>query len=388
MDSGDPLWSCGAGRPQSTTIVMEPDVVSGDVCSGLRASGDHKGSPLRSGAQSQSTALQSRPGDDQATLLDVRNLVTSIKGRHRDFRAVDDVSFQVQRGEIFGVVGESGCGKSMTALSLMQLLPVNAENSGGQVLFEGTDLLTLKDREMRRIRGNAMSMVFQEPMTALDPAFTIGAQITEVIRAHSNVSGGEARDRAATMLDRLGISNAASRLDNYPHQFSGGMRQRAMLALALVMNPKLLIADEPTTALDVTIQAQILDLIADLRSEMGLSVLLITHNLGVVNEIADRVAVMYAGEIVEIGDVRQIFTDPQHPYTQGLLRSMPYLVSRQPRLHVIPGRVPDLRAMPAACRFAARCPNRIEICTETHPDLRETDPSHELRCYNPTPYGN
>lgn len=327
-------------------------------------------------------------GGDQATLLDVRNLVTSIKGRSRDFRAVDDVSFQVKRGEIFGVVGESGCGKSMTALSLMQLIPVNAEISGGQILFEGTDLLRLREREMRRIRGNEMSMVFQEPMTALDPAFTVGAQITEVIRAHTNASRDEARDRAAAMLDRLGISNAANRLDNYPHQFSGGMRQRVMLALALVMNPKLLVADEPTTALDVTIQAQILDLIANLRREMGLSVLLITHNLGVVNEIADRVAVMYAGEIVEIGDVQQIFSNSQHPYTQGLLKSMPYLVSRQPRLHVIPGRVPDLRAMPAACRFAARCPNRIEICTEIHPDLRETSPIHELRCYNPTPYSD
>jgi oligopeptide/dipeptide ABC transporter ATP-binding protein len=188
------------------------------------------------------------------------------------------------------------------------------------------------------------------------------------------------------MLDRLGIPNAARRLDSYPHQFSGGMRQRVMLALALVMNPKLLIADEPTTALDVTIQAQILDLIADLRRELGLSVVLITHNLGVIHEVADRVAVMYAGEIVEIGSVERIFTDPQHPYTQGLLKSMPYLHERQPSLYVIPGRVPELWAMPPACRFAARCPNRIVPCTETHPDLRETAPDHELRCYNPTPF--
>ena len=324
--------------------------------------------------------------DATSALLDVRNLVTSIKGRNQEFHAVDDVSFQVGRGEIFGVVGESGCGKSMTALSLMRLLPVNAEISGGTVLFEGTDLLQLTEGEMRNIRGNEMSMVFQEPMTALDPAFTIGTQITEVIHAHSKVSGDEARSRTIAMLEWLGIPNAASRLDTYPHQFSGGMRQRVMLALALVMHPKLLIADEPTTALDVTIQAQILDLIVDLRRDLGLSMVLITHNLGVVNEIADRVAVMYAGEIVEVGDVRQIFTDPQHPYTQGLLRSMPYLASKNPRLHVIPGRVPELKAMPSACRFAPRCSNRIDVCTETHPDLRETSHNHELRCYNPTPY--
>jgi peptide/nickel transport system ATP-binding protein len=319
-------------------------------------------------------------------LLDVRHLQTSLEGRRGMFPAVDDVSFQVRQGEIFGLVGESGCGKSMTALSLMRLLPQNARVTNGEIVFDGIDLLSLGERQMRRIRGNAISMVFQEPMTALDPSFTIGTQIAEVVHAHNQVSKDEARERAAAMLEQLGISNARQRLDNYPHQFSGGMRQRVMLALALVMNPQLLIADEPTTALDVTIQAQILDLIVDLRRELGLSVVLITHNLGVVHDVADRVAVMYAGEIVEIGDVRTIFADPQHPYTQGLLRSMPYLVSRQPSLHVIPGRVPDLRAMPTACRFAARCPNRIEICTERHPALEETSPNHELRCYNPTPF--
>ncbi len=300
--------------------------------------------------------------------------------------AVDNVSFQVNHGEIFGVVGESGCGKSMTALSLMRLIPVNSAITNGQILFEGTDLVRLSEREMRRIRGNQMSMVFQEPMTALDPSFTVGTQITEVIHAHSSATKEEAQTRAIDMLDRLGISNASDRLDSYPHQFSGGMRQRVMMALALVMNPKLLVADEPTTALDVTIQAQILDLIAELRQDMGLSVLLITHNLGVVSEVADRMAVMYAGEIVETGTVRRIFSDPQHPYTQGLLKSMPYLTARKPRLHVIPGRVPDLRAMPSACRFAARCPNRIDICTEHHPELEVKVGTHEIRCYNPTPY--
>ncbi len=321
-------------------------------------------------------------------LLEVNNLVTSILGRKQHLNAVDDVSFDVGKGEIFGVVGESGCGKSMTALSILRLIPVNAAITAGSIHFNGVDLTRLSEKEMRRIRGNQISMVFQEPMTALDPSFTIGTQITEVIHAHTNVSKDEARTRAVDMLDRLGITNAANRLDSYPHQFSGGMRQRVMLALALVMNPQLLIADEPTTALDVTIQAQILDLIADLRREMGLSVLLITHNLGVVHQVADRVAVMYAGEIVEIGPVEQIFSDPQHPYTQGLLRSMPYLTGRKDRLYVIPGRVPELRAMPSACRFAARCRNRIDICTQSHPPLEETAPRHALRCYNPTPYAD
>ncbi|MCC6944691.1 MAG: ABC transporter ATP-binding protein [Thermomicrobiales bacterium] len=319
-------------------------------------------------------------------LLEVRDLVTSIKGRKQDLHAVDHVSFDVGKGEIFGVVGESGCGKSMTALSILRLIPANAAITNGSIQFSGTDLTRLSNGEMRKIRGNRISMVFQEPMTALDPSFTVGTQITEVIHAHSKVSKDEARERAARMLDRLGITNAASRLDSYPHQFSGGMRQRVMMALALVMNPELLIADEPTTALDVTIQAQILDLIAELRRDMGLSVLLITHNLGVVHEVADRVAVMYAGEIVEIGPVQQIFSNPQHPYTQGLLRSMPYLTERQDRLYVIPGRVPELRAMPTGCRFAARCRNRIDICTQQHPLLEENEPRHALRCFNPMPY--
>ncbi|MBA2519236.1 MAG: ABC transporter ATP-binding protein [Chloroflexia bacterium] len=331
-------------------------------------------------------SLHQGAADAGPPLLEVRHLVTEIQSRQRRLRAVDGVSFQVRRGEILGLVGESGCGKSMTALSLMRLLPPAATIAQGEVWFDGQDLLRLSPKAMRRIRGHRMSMVFQEPMTALDPAFTIGSQITEVIHAHGTDSAAAARARAAAMLDRLGIPNAARRLDSYPHQFSGGMRQRVMLALALVMNPQLLIADEPTTALDVTIQAQILDLVADLRRELGLGVVLITHNLGVIHEIADRVAVMYAGEIVEIGSVARIFSDPKHPYTQGLLRSMPYLYERRPSLHVIAGRVPDLGIMPRACRFAARCANRIDQCTETHPELREADRDHELRCYNPTPF--
>jgi oligopeptide/dipeptide ABC transporter ATP-binding protein len=238
---------------------------------------------------------------------------------------------------------------------------------------------------MRRLRGKEVSMVFQEPMTSLDPAFTVGQQLVEAIRAHGRVPRSDARARALEMLDLVGIPNPTKRLDSYPHQFSGGMRQRAMLAIALALEPKLLIADEPTTALDVTIQAQILELVARLRDELGMSVLLITHNLAVVHEIADRVAVMYAGEIVENGPVATIFDDPQHPYTQGLLRSMPGLTPRGEYLAVIPGRVPELHQLPSGCRFAPRCPNRIERCA-LHPDLRRVAPGHELRCTNPTPF--
>jgi oligopeptide/dipeptide ABC transporter ATP-binding protein len=330
------------------------------------------------------TAQPPSRGQADQPVLEVHNLITEIQSRRRQLRAVDNVSLQVGRGEILGLLGESGCGKSMTALSLMRLLPPAARISQGTIQFEGRDLSTLSAAEMRRIRGNRMSMVFQEPMTALDPAFTIGDQIIEVVRTHARVSREEARDRAVAMLDRLGIPNASRRIASYPHEFSGGMRQRAMLALALVMNPSLLVADEPTTALDVTVQAQILDLISELRAEMGLSVILITHNLGVINEVADRVAVMYAGEIVEVGRVAQIFSDPQHPYTQGLLKSMPYLHELRPRLHVIPGRVPELWAMPHACRFAARCANRIAQCTESHPALEEDNSGYALRCFNPT----
>jgi len=325
-------------------------------------------------------------GASETPLLDVQHLTTTVRSRGQALRAVDDVSFQVGRREILGLVGESGCGKSLTALSIMRLLPLTVGIAAGSVHFDGRDLLRLRPADMRRLRGDDLAMVFQEPMTALDPAFTVGYQIVETIRAHSDLGHDAARARAVAMLDRLGIPQAARRIDAYPHEFSGGMRQRVMLALALVMQPKLLLADEPTTALDVTVQAQILDLIAELRHEMGLSVILITHNLGVVHEVADRVAVMYAGEIVETGTVAQIFDDPRHPYTQGLLKSMPYLSKRQESLYVIPGRVPELWAMPPACRFAARCGNRIKPCLARHPDLVEIEPTHELRCVNPTPF--
>jgi oligopeptide/dipeptide ABC transporter ATP-binding protein len=320
---------------------------------------------------------------DAATVLRVEGLVVEVAGRRGSVPAVDGVSFSLGRGEILGVVGESGCGKTMTALSLLRLLPDVARISQGRIMLDERDLVGLKQREMRAVRGNDISMVFQEPMASLDPAFTIGRQLTETIKAHRKVTKEQARTRAVEMLERVGIPNASGRLDDYPHQFSGGMRQRVMLALSLALEPQVLVADEPTTALDVTIQAQILELIAGLRDEMGMSVILITHSLAVVHEIADRVAVMYAGEIVENATVAELYANPRHPYTQGLLRSMPGRATRGQRLAVIPGRVPELGDKPRGCWFAPRCPNRIEPCTATHPPLEPTAPNHDLRCYNP-----
>jgi peptide/nickel transport system ATP-binding protein len=318
------------------------------------------------------------------TVLDVQDLVVEVRGRRGSVPAVDGVSFSLGRGEILGLVGESGCGKTMTALALLRLLPDVASIAGGRLLLGGRDLVPLKNREMRSVRGNDISMVFQEPMASLDPAFTIGRQLTETIDAHRDLGKDAATKRAVEMLERVGIANAASRVKDYPHQFSGGMRQRVMLALALALEPQVLVADEPTTALDVTIQAQILELIAGLRDEMGMSVILITHSLAVVNEIADRVAVMYAGEIVESGTVAELFAAPAHPYTQGLLRSMPGGATRGHRLAVIPGRVPELGQKAHGCWFAPRCPNVIDQCTATHPPLEAVHVDHELRCYNPT----
>ncbi len=317
-------------------------------------------------------------------MLVVEGLTTEIRRRRGSFAAVDGVSFAVRRGEIMGLVGESGCGKTMTVLSLLRLLPAAAEIKAGRALLEGRDLVALSEREMRGVRGKDIAMVFQEPMTSLDPSFTIGSQMTETILAHGAGTKKEARVRAIEMLERVGIPRAATRFGDYPHQFSGGMRQRVMIATALLLEPKLLIADEPTTALDVTIQAQILDLLAGLRADLGMSVILITHNLGVVYEIADRVAVMYAGEIVEADTVAAVFDDPRHPYTQGLMLSMPDLADPGQRLPVILGRVPELAALPPGCRFAPRCPNRIPRCVEEHPELERLDGGRTLRCYNPT----
>ena len=318
--------------------------------------------------------------------LVVESLTTEIRRRRGSFAAVDNVSFSVRGSEILGLVGESGCGKTLTALSIMRLLPEAARITSGRVLLGGRDLRGLREADMRGIRGKDVAMVFQEPMTSLDPSFTIGTQLVETIRAHGAGTKREARDRSIEMLENVGIPRAATRLDDYPYQYSGGMRQRVMLALALLLEPAVLIADEPTTALDVTIQAQILDLILQLRDEHGMSVILITHDLGVVHEIADRVTVMYASEIVETATAGEIFRKPQHPYTQGLLRSLPELSRRGTPLPVIEGRVPELGAFPASCRFGPRCPNRITRCDDEHPTLERANGDRELRCFNPTEF--
>ena len=329
--------------------------------------------------------LKASVNDDSGPVVAVQNLTTTLKLNKASFNPVENVSFYVNPGEVLGLVGESGCGKSTTVLSLLRLVPPGTRLSG-TVLFGGKNLLDLSEGEIRRVRGKDISMIFQEPMTALDPAFTIGSQIIETIRAHIDVSPKEAVNQAIEILQHVGIPNAVRRLRDYPHQFSGGMRQRVMIAMALVLKPRLLIADEPTSALDVTIQAQILDLLAQLQTELNMSIILITHDLGVVHEIANRVAVMYAGEIVETGSVDTIFRDPQHPYTQGLLRSMLDLSTGKGDLHTIPGRVPELWELPSGCRFAARCSNKIARCTEEHPNLAEKGNGHGVRCINPTPF--
>jgi oligopeptide/dipeptide ABC transporter ATP-binding protein len=327
-----------------------------------------------------------RQARESASLLEVDGLSIELRLRHRVVHAVNDVSLTIGAGETVGLVGESGSGKTMFSLTVMRLLPQSGVITSGKVRFRDTDLLRLGTREMRQIRGNRISMVFQEPMTSLDPLFTIGSQLTEAVRAHESVSATVARERAAVMLERVEIPAARSRLDAYPHELSGGMRQRVMIAMALALGPDLLLADEPTTALDVTVQAQILDLIAELQTELGMGVLLVTHNLAVVREVADRVAVMYAGEIVETAPSEQLFANPRHPYTLGLLRSIPSRRSRRRPLHVIAGGPPALTSRPTACPFHLRCPNVIARCTTTHPALAgEND--HLFRCFNPASTG-
>jgi oligopeptide/dipeptide ABC transporter ATP-binding protein len=325
-------------------------------------------------------------GVDTAPTLVVDDISVAIRSRRGSHHAIDHVSLQVNPGEVVCVVGESGCGKTLTALAAMRLLPPVADLTGGRVLVSGEEITTLEEPEMRRRRGQVISMIFQEPMTALDPSFTIGYQLTETYLAHRPGDRRGARERAEEVLQLVGIPDGRRRLGEYPHQFSGGMRQRIVIAIALMMEPRLLIADEPTTALDVTIQAQILDLILELRDELGMSVLFITHDLGVVDEIADRVVVMYAGEVVESAPARALFAAPSHPYSQGLLRSMPALAPVGQRLPVIDGRVPSLGSTPLACRFAPRCPNRRRACDETHPGLEPAADERELRCFYPTPF--
>jgi oligopeptide/dipeptide ABC transporter ATP-binding protein len=315
-------------------------------------------------------------------LLAVRDLRTYFHDGATIARAVDGVSFDVQRGETVAVVGESGSGKSVTALSILRLIrrPGRIE-SGSSLLFEGRELLTLGEPEMRDIRGNRIAMIFQEPMSALNPVLTVGAQIAEVVRVHTDASHRDAWDQAIEMLALTGMSDPRERANEYPHQMSGGMRQRVMIAMALVLRPALLIADEPTTALDVTIQAQILELLQRLQEQLGMAVLLITHDLGVVAEVADRVVVMYGGEVVERASVAELFAAPQHPYTEGLMRAMPRLDQKTERLRTIPGVVPPSTAWPTGCRFRDRCSYAWERCEREHPPLYDASANHEFRCH-------
>jgi oligopeptide/dipeptide ABC transporter ATP-binding protein len=317
-----------------------------------------------------------------APLLRISDLRTSFFTSDGEVRAVDGVTFDIADGRTVGLVGESGCGKSVTALSILQLLPKGTGRIvGGTITFQGTDLAALGDAEMRRIRGNEISMIFQEPMTSLNPVMTVGDQIAETVRLHRGASRSEARDRAVEMLGLVKIADPHKRVDNFPHQFSGGQRQRVMIAMALACTPKLLIADEPTTALDVTIQAQILELIGELQQQFGMAVLLITHDLGVVAERVDEVAVMYAGKIVESAKPEIIFGRPRHPYTIGLLNSMPGSRGAKQRLEAIAGMVPSPLDWPTGCRFRDRCGRAEARCGEAQPMLVETEAQHRVACF-------
>ena len=314
-------------------------------------------------------------------LLEVRGLRTLFSGEQGEVRAVDGVDLRLERGRTLGIVGESGCGKSVTALSIMGLVPQPPGRVGGEVLFEGEDLLKVPAQRLRDLRGDQLSMIFQEPMTSLNPAFPVGEQIAEALLRHRNISKSEAKSSAVEMLRRVRIPSPERRAGDYPHQLSGGMRQRVMIAMALACNPKLLIADEPTTALDVTIQAQILELMRALRAELGTAIILITHDLGVIAELADDVIVMYAGQVIERCSVPQLFSEPQHPYTVGLLGSIPRLDLDQKRLSAIEGFVPDAAAMPAGCRFHPRCPFAVEKCLQEIPPLIEIKKDHYAACW-------
>ncbi len=316
-------------------------------------------------------------------VLDVRNLETVFRVRDGQVHAVNGVSFSVREGELLGVVGESGSGKSVTMMSLMGLLPSPpAMVTGGEVLFEGRDVLKMTKQEMRALRGGDIGFVFQDPMTSLNPVFTVGFQIMEPLRVHLGLSKARARERAAELLALVGIPSPGARLDDYPHQFSGGMRQRVMIAIALACDPKVLIADEPTTALDVTIQAQILDLVQKLRTELGMAVIWITHDLGVVAGIADRVMVMYGGQVAEQAPVAELFARPQHPYTRALMQTLPDLGgARKERLLTIAGQPPILRAPPSSCPFAPRCAHVHAKCREANPPVLDRGARHEVACW-------
>jgi len=319
-------------------------------------------------------------------LLDVRGLQTSFHTRDGVVRAVTGLDFTVNRGEVVGLVGESGCGKSVTSLSIMRLIAQPGRIEAGEVVFDGQDLLKLRDTDMRKVRGERIGMIFQQPTSSLNPVYDVGRQVGEVMEIHRSMKRGAARERALELLRMVGIPDPKRRLDAYPHELSGGMAQRVMIAMALACEPELLIADEPTTALDVTIQAQILDIMRSLQKETGTAIVLITHDLGVVAEMCDRVAVMYAGEIVEQSDVTTLFAEPKHPYTQGLIDSVPRLGEERDELAVIPGNVPNLIDLPAGCRFAPRCVTRVEQqvphCEELHPELLPIgERGHDVRCW-------
>ena len=326
---------------------------------------------------------------DHAPLLEVSQLTTTFFTDKGEVRAVEDVSFSLQQGQTLALVGESGCGKSVTALSIMRLVDPPGRVVAGKILFKGQDILLLQEKEMRQIRGKAIGMVFQEPMTSLNPVFTIGDQIGEALQIHTNLSAREIQDEVVGLLAKVRISSPERRIQQYPHELSGGMKQRVMIAMALACKPDLLIADEPTTALDVTIQAQILDLLKELQAELGMAILLITHNLGVVAQFAQDVIVMYASKVAERGAVKQIFTNPSHPYTRALLNSLPRSGERERRLESIKGTVPSPLQYPKGCHFSTRCEEVMDHCGEQAPPTVKIEPGHESVCWlhAPKPIG-
>ena len=332
-------------------------------------------------------AAPATPAAGEPPLLEVRNLVTHFFTDEGVAMAANGVSFDVRRGETLALVGESGCGKSVTALSILRLIPPPGRIVEGQILFRGRDLLTVREEDIRRVRGKEISMIFQEPMTSLNPVFTVGRQITEVLDVHEKIDPDQALQRTIDMLRYVGIPVPEQRVHEYPHQLSGGMRQRVMIAMALICRPSILIADEPTTALDVTIQAQILQLLKRLQEELQMSVMLITHDLGVVAENAHRVAVMYAGRIVEFAQADDLYHRPLHPYTIGLFDSLPSTHARGERLRTIPGSVPIPTAIPSGCPFHPRCPIADRTCAENVPQLAELRPGHTVRCWKARPEG-
>ena len=320
-------------------------------------------------------------------LLQVKNLVAGFASKDGPLKAVDGISFSVKKGKTLGIVGESGCGKSVTSLSIMGLLDDPGKVFSGEIWFDGINLAELSDRKMQKIRGRKVSMIFQEPMTCLNPVYTIGEQIAEVYRIHFNMGRKEAFEKAINMLDLVNIPDPAKRAKEYPHQLSGGMRQRVVIAMALACEPDLIIADEPTTALDVTIQAQILSLMNDLQQRLGMSMILITHDLGVVAEVCDEVAVMYAGKIVEHGSSRQIYSTPRHPYTKGLMASIPKLGQQSGKLSTIPGMVPTIKERPMGCRFSTRCTKVQDKCRTEDPSLSNSGSHHLVSCWFPEEQG-